>query len=301
MNGECCLFLWYVFSRPAWRALRVSFDPTGYCAARFMTRQDGIITSRENDTPENDTSENHIPENHVPENHAPKKNHIQKIMSQKITSQKNISQKNISGKSPAIGTPIIRKASIKRRTAETDISATIAIEGRGVANIGTGIGFLDHMLEQIARHSLMDIQLDARGDLNVDDHHTTEDSGIVLGQALDKALGERRGITRFGQALSPMDESLSRVSIDCSGRPFLVWDVPMKRDKIGTMDSELFREWFRAFAEHGRLTLHVSGLYGDNSHHMIESCFKGLARALRQAVSMDPGRGGDIPSTKGML
>lgn len=194
-----------------------------------------------------------------------------------------------------------RAAQIQRRTSETDIRARIVIDGSGKADIKTGIGFLDHMLEQLARHSLMDIELHARGDLDIDDHHTTEDSGIVLGQALDKALGERRGIVRFGQALSPMDESLSRISIDCSGRAFLVWDVPLARDKIGNMDSDLFREWFRAFADHARLTLHVSGLYGDNAHHMVESCFKGLARALRQAVAVDGRRKDAVPSTKGML
>ena len=182
----------------------------------------------------------------------------------------------------------MRNASLKRKTNETDISVTVDIDGTGQADFETGIGFLDHMLEQVARHSMMDISLKAKGDLHVDQHHTTEDSGIALGQALTKALGDKKGITRYASVLLPMDEALTRVALDISGRPFLVWKVDLTRPKIGDMDTELFREWFQAFAQNAGLTLHVECLYGDNNHHMIESCYKGLARALRTAVSIDP-------------
>jgi imidazoleglycerol-phosphate dehydratase len=167
--------------------------------------------------------------------------------------------------------------------------------------VSTGIGFLDHMIAQLSRHSLIDITLKAEGDLHIDFHHTTEDSAIVLGQALAEALGERKGIRRFGEALSAMDETLTRVVIDASNRPYLIWKVALRRDKLGEMDNELFKEWFQAFAQHGGLTLHVETLYGENSHHIVESCYKGLARALRQAIEIDPRRAGAVPSTKGSL
>jgi imidazoleglycerol-phosphate dehydratase len=194
-----------------------------------------------------------------------------------------------------------RRASVERATAETRIAATVDLDGSGVYDIATGIGFLDHMLAQLARHALIDVTLKAEGDLHIDFHHTTEDSGIVLGQALAQALGDRRGIARFGEATIPMDETLSRVAIDVSGRPYLVWTVGFTRDKLGEMDTELFREWFQAFAQAAGLTLHVENLYGINNHHIIESCFKALARALRAAVARDPRQAGAVPSTKGML
>ncbi len=195
----------------------------------------------------------------------------------------------------------MRKASIERNTKETEIKVTVNIDGAGQADISTGIGFLDHMLEQVARHSLIDITLKAKGDLHVDQHHTVEDSGIALGQALTKALGDKKGITRFASVLLPMDEALTRVALDVSGRPCLVWKVALTRPKIGEMDAELFREWFGALAQHAGLTLHVESLYGDNNHHMIESCFKGLARALGQALAIDPRQENMVPSTKGTL
>ncbi len=195
----------------------------------------------------------------------------------------------------------MRQASIERNTTETRISARIDLDGTGVYDISTGIGFLDHMLEQLARHSLIDITLKAEGDLRIDFHHTTEDTGIVLGQALAEALGERTGIRRYGAALIPMDETLTRVGLDVSNRPYLIWKVTFVRDKLGEMDNELFKEWFQAFAQHGGLTLHIENLYGENSHHIVESCYKGLARALRQAIEIDPRRAGDVPSTKGRL
>jgi len=194
-----------------------------------------------------------------------------------------------------------RRASVERATAETRIAATVDLDGTGAYEIATGIGFLDHMLAQLARHALIDVTLKAEGDLHIDFHHTTEDSGIVLGQALARALGDRRGIARFGEATVPMDETLSRVAIDVSGRPYLVWRVEFTRDKLGDMDTELFREWFQAFAQAAGLTLHVENLYGINNHHIIESCFKALARALRAAVAHDPRQAGAVPSTKGML
>jgi len=195
----------------------------------------------------------------------------------------------------------MREASIERNTKETQIKVSVNIDGKGKADISTGIGFLDHMLEQIARHSLIDITLEVKGDLHVDQHHTTEDSGIALGQALTKALGDKKGISRFACVHLPMDEALTRVSLDISGRPYLVWKVDLTRPEIGEMDTELFKEWFGAFAQNAGLTLHVECLYGDNNHHMIESCYKGLARALGQALAIDPRQADMVPSTKGTL
>ncbi len=195
----------------------------------------------------------------------------------------------------------MRQASVARNTNETRISTSVDLDGTGIYDIATGIGFLDHMLEQLSRHSLIDITLKAEGDLHIDFHHTTEDSGIALGQAVAQALGERKGIQRFGSALSPMDETLTRVSLDASNRPYLVWKVNLKRDKLGEMDIELFKEWFQAFAQHAGLTLHIENLYGENTHHIVESCYKGLARALRQAIEIDPRKSGAVPSTKGSL
>ncbi len=197
--------------------------------------------------------------------------------------------------------PAIRKGRSDRTTKETKIVASVVLDGSGKYDVSTGIGFLDHMLEQLSRHSLIDIKLNAEGDLHVDYHHTTEDSGIVLGQAIAKALGDRAGIARFGDAAVPMDETLSRVALDISGRPYLVWRVEFTRDKLGDMDTELFREWFQAFAQASGLTLHVECLYGTNNHHRIESCFKALAQALRRAVAIDPRQAGVVPSTKGTI
>lgn len=194
-----------------------------------------------------------------------------------------------------------RTAKIARKTAETDVAVSLNLDGEGRSEISTGIGFLDHMLELFARHALVDLNVDAKGDLHVDLHHTTEDVGIVLGQAVREALGERRGITRYAAAHLPMDETLSRVAIDVSGRPFLVWRVAFPAPKVGDMDTELFREWFQAFAQNAGITLHVECFYGDNSHHIAESCFKGLARALRAAIAIDPREGARVPSTKGSL
>ncbi len=195
----------------------------------------------------------------------------------------------------------MRQASVERNTTETRIKASVDLDGTGQYDVATGIGFLDHMIEQLSRHSLIDITLKAEGDLHIDFHHTTEDSAIVLGQALAEALGERKGIRRFGSALSPMDETLTRVALDASNRPYLIWKVDLRRDKLGEMDNELFKEWFQAFAQHGGLTLHEENLYGENTHHIVESCFKGLARALRQAIEIDPRKAGAVPSTKGSL
>jgi imidazoleglycerol-phosphate dehydratase len=195
----------------------------------------------------------------------------------------------------------MREASIKRNTKETRITVTVQLDGTGRYDIETGIGFLDHMLEQLSRHSLIDITLKAEGDLHIDFHHTTEDTGIALGQAVAQALGERKGIARYGEALVPMDETLTRVALDASNRPYLIWRVDFSRDKLGQMDTELFKEWFQAFAQHAGLTLHVETLYGVNAHHIVESCYKGLARALRQAVEIDPRQAGAVPSTKGAL
>ena len=194
-----------------------------------------------------------------------------------------------------------RTASISRTTKETEITATVSLDGTGAYEINTGIGFLDHMLEQLARHSLVDLTVAAKGDLHIDFHHTTEDSGIVVGQAFAKALGDRSGIARYGDVHVPMDEAMTRVAVDVSGRPYLIWDVTFTRDKLGGMDTELFREWFQAFAQNAGITLHVANLYGENNHHIAETCFKALARALRTAVAHDPGQAGRIPSTKGSL
>ena len=195
----------------------------------------------------------------------------------------------------------MRQATIERKTKETQIKATVGLDGTGRYDVETGIGFLDHMLEQLSRHSLIDITLRAKGDLHIDYHHTTEDTGIVLGQAVSEALGDRGGITRYADALIPMDETLTRVALDASNRPYLIWKVAFDRDKLGEMDTELFKEWFQAFAQHAGLTLHVENLYGSNNHHIVESCYKGLARALRQAIEIDPRQADAVPSTKGVL
>ncbi|WP_028133457.1 imidazoleglycerol-phosphate dehydratase HisB [Bradyrhizobium japonicum] len=195
----------------------------------------------------------------------------------------------------------MRTATIKRKTKETEIEVSVNLDGTGVANIATGIGFFDHMLDLLARHSRIDLTVKAVGDLHIDYHHTTEDTGIALGQAVRQALGNMAGITRYAGVHMPMDETLSRVVIDISGRPFLVFKADFPRDKIGEFDTELVREWFQAFAINAGVTLHVETLYGDNSHHIAESCFKGLARALRTAVAIDPKAAGEIPSTKGSL
>ncbi|MGY3236924.1 MULTISPECIES: imidazoleglycerol-phosphate dehydratase HisB [unclassified Bradyrhizobium] len=195
----------------------------------------------------------------------------------------------------------MRTATIKRKTKETDIEVSVNLDGSGVANIATGIGFFDHMLDLLARHSRIDLTVKAVGDLHIDYHHTTEDTGIALGQAIKQALGNMAGITRYAGVHMPMDETLTRVVIDISGRPFLVFRADFPRDTIGQFDTELVREWFQAFAINAGVTLHVETLYGDNSHHIAESCFKGLARALRTAVAIDPRTAGEIPSTKGSL
>jgi imidazoleglycerol-phosphate dehydratase len=195
----------------------------------------------------------------------------------------------------------MRSASISRRTAETDVTVSINLDGSGRASIATGVGFLDHMLELFARHGLFDLDVAVTGDLHVDAHHTTEDAGIALGQAVAKALGDKAGIGRYADIHLPMDEALTRVALDISGRPFLVFRTAFKAEKIGTFDTELVREWFQAFAMNAGITLHVETLYGDNAHHVAESCFKGLARALRQAVAVDPREQGRVPSTKGSL
>ncbi|MDE3017336.1 MAG: imidazoleglycerol-phosphate dehydratase HisB [Pseudomonadota bacterium] len=195
----------------------------------------------------------------------------------------------------------MRTAHIKRKTKETDISVELNLDGTGKYEVGTGIGFLDHMMEQLSRHSLMDLKLAARGDLHIDHHHTTEDTGIAVGEAFAKALGERRGITRYAHAYIPMDETLSRVALDLSGRPYFIWKVEFTKPKLGEMDTELFREWFQAFAFAAGATLHVENLYGVNNHHIVESCYKGLARSLREAIAVDPRKSDEIPSTKGTL
>jgi imidazoleglycerol-phosphate dehydratase len=197
--------------------------------------------------------------------------------------------------------PPRRRASVERKTKETRIKGAVDLDGTGAYDVKTGIGFLDHMLEQLSRHSLIDLQLRAEGDLRIDYHHTTEDTGYVIGEAVARALGDRAGITRYGSAMIPMDETLSRVSIDVSNRPYLVWRVNFTKPKLGEMDTELFKEWFQAFAQSAGVTLHVENLYGENNHHIVESCFKGLARALRQAVALDPRQAGAVPSTKGTL
>ncbi len=195
----------------------------------------------------------------------------------------------------------MRKATVKRKTKETDISVSVDLDGSGRGEIATGIGFLDHMLEQLARHGLLDLTVKAKGDLHIDQHHTTEDVGIVIGQALRQALGERAGIARYADVHLPMDEALTRCAIDVSGRPYLVWKVAFSRPKIGDFDTELFREFFQALAQNAGITLHVETLYGKNNHHVAETCFKAVARALRAAIAIDPRQGTRVPSTKGSL
>jgi Imidazoleglycerol-phosphate dehydratase len=195
----------------------------------------------------------------------------------------------------------MRSGTVNRRTNETDIAVTLTLDGTGKADIATGIGFLDHMLDLLARHALFDLDIKVKGDLHIDQHHSVEDSGIALGQAFAQALGDKKGITRYADSLLPMDETLSRVALDISGRPFLVFRTAFPTEKIGVFDTELVREWFQAFAMNAGITLHVETFYGDNSHHIAESCFKGLARALRKAVAEDPREAGRIPSTKGAL
>ena len=195
----------------------------------------------------------------------------------------------------------MRKAKISRETKETLIDVRLNLDGQGIYDVLTGIGFLDHMLEQVSRHSLIDLYVRAKGDLHIDFHHTTEDTGIAIGQAVNKALGDRRGITRFGSAYIPMDETLSRVAMDISARPYLIWRVSFSKPKLGDMDTELFKEWFQGFAQAAGISLHVENLYGENNHHIIESCFKGFARSLRLASSIDARNKGSVPSTKGVL
>lgn len=195
----------------------------------------------------------------------------------------------------------MRKGSVNRETKETSIQVDVNLDGTGKSNISTGIGFLDHMMEQIAKHSLIDIDLKAKGDLHIDLHHTTEDSGIAFGEAFKEALGDKKGIKRYASATIPMDETLSRVSLDISNRPYLVWNVKLAVEKLGEMDTELFKEWYHAFSQSAGITLHVENIYGENSHHIIESCYKGLARALRDAVQVDPRAQNIIPSTKGTI
>ncbi|MGN6270364.1 MAG: imidazoleglycerol-phosphate dehydratase HisB [Sphingomonas sp.] len=195
----------------------------------------------------------------------------------------------------------MRTATIARRTSETKIDVTLDLDGTGAYQIATGIGFLDHMIEQLSRHSLIDMAVKVDGDLHIDQHHTTEDSALAIGEALAEALGDKRGIRRYGDALSPMDETLTRVAIDISGRPWLVWKTEFTQKKLGEMDTELFEHWFHSFAQAAGLTLHIETLYGKNNHHIIESAFKGLARALRAAVEIDPRKADSIPSTKGTL
>ncbi len=195
----------------------------------------------------------------------------------------------------------MRIATVERNTKETQIKVSVNLDGTGKSDISTGIGFLDHMIDHLSRHSLIDMTIQAKGDLHIDGHHTTEDIGIAIGKAVKQALGEKRGITRYGAALIPLDEALSRVVIDISGRPYLVWKVNFSRPKLGEMDTELFREWFQAFAFNSGTTLHIENLYGENNHHIVESCYKGLARSLREAIAIDPRKSDDIPSTKGVL
>ena len=195
----------------------------------------------------------------------------------------------------------MRSAKITRKTAETDISVEINLDGTGTYDTQTGVGFFDHMLDQLARHSLIDMTIRASGDTHIDDHHTVEDTGIALGQALTRALGDKRGIRRYGACHLAMDDALVRAALDLSGRPFLVWNVALPTAKIGTFDTELVREFFQAFSTHGQITLHVDALHGVNSHHIAEAAFKAVARALREAVETDPRKGDDIPSTKGAL
>jgi len=197
--------------------------------------------------------------------------------------------------------PTRRAASVTRNTTETKISVSLDLDGTGKYSVSTGIGFLDHMLEQLSRHSLIDLTVKAEGDLHIDFHHTTEDTGIAIGEAFKKALGDRKGINRYGHMYIPMDETLTRVALDLSNRPYLIWKVDFTRDKLGEMDTELFKEWFQAFAQAAGCTLHVEALYGTNNHHIVETCYKGLARALKIAIAPDPRQAGAVPSTKGVL
>jgi imidazoleglycerol-phosphate dehydratase len=194
-----------------------------------------------------------------------------------------------------------RTARIVRKTSETDIAVEVSLDGTGSYAVSTGIGFLDHMIEQFSRHSLIDIACTIKGDLHVDQHHTTEDSAIAIGQAILAALGDKAGIGRYGMAYSPMDEALLRVALDISGRPWLVWNVRFTQERLGEMDTELFQHWFHSIAQAAGITLHIEQLYGENNHHIIEGVFKGFARAMRQAVELDPRKAGAIPSTKGQL
>ena len=195
----------------------------------------------------------------------------------------------------------MRTSKVARKTNETEIAVTVDLDSTGTYEVATGIGFLDHMLEQLSRHSLIDLTVSAKGDLHIDFHHTTEDTGIAIGEAVSQALGDCRGITRYAEATIPMDETLTRVTMDVSNRPYLIWKVDFTKPKLGDMDTELFKEWFQAFAQAAGITLHIENLYGENNHHIIESCFKALARALRNAITIDPRKAEDVPSTKGTL
>ena len=194
-----------------------------------------------------------------------------------------------------------RKAKILRKTKETNISVEVNLDGKGKYQIKTKIGFLDHMLEQLAKHSLIDMKINAKGDTHIDLHHTTEDTGIAIGEAIKKAAGNRKGIKRYATTNIPMDETLTRVSLDISNRPYLIWNVDLKVEKLGEMDTELFKEWFQAFAQSAGITLHVENIYGENSHHKIESCFKALARSLKEALEIDKRIKNSIPSSKGTI
>lgn len=194
-----------------------------------------------------------------------------------------------------------RTGTVKRSTKETSIEVELNLDGTGAYEVSTGIGFLDHMMEQLSRHSLIDLRIKAKGDLHIDFHHTTEDVGIAVGEAMNMALGDRKGITRYGCANIPMDETLTRVALDLSNRPYLIWKVQFSKPKLGDMDTELFKEWFQAFAQGAGITLHVENLYGENNHHIVESCYKAAARALREAITIDPRKAHDVPSTKGVL
>ena len=198
-------------------------------------------------------------------------------------------------------TQATRQGKVERKTKETEIAVAVDLDGTGASEIATGIGFLDHMLDQLARHSLIDLKVKAKGDLHIDFHHTTEDTGICIGEAVSKALGDRKGIRRWGEATVPMDETLTRVALDASNRPYLIWKVTFSKPKLGEMDTELFKEWFQALAQNAGICLHIENLYGDNSHHIVETCFKGTARALRQAVTPDERLDGASPSSKGSL
>jgi imidazoleglycerol-phosphate dehydratase len=195
----------------------------------------------------------------------------------------------------------MRKASVDRKTRETDISVSLNLDGTGVYDVATGIGFLDHMLESFSKHSAIDLKVRAKGDTHIDFHHTTEDTAIVIGLAIAKALGDMKGIRRFGQSLIPMDETLTRCAVDVSARPYFIWKVSFSKPKLGEMDTELFKEWFQALAQNAGLTLHIENLYGENNHHIAESCYKACARALKQAIDLDPRFAGQIASTKGSL